>query len=53
MQASLNRYQLEHLNLFRKKSRDQGGRIACLGVDATEKSNSYANYVYPKINTCI
>ena len=48
MQAPLNRYRLEHLKLLREKARDNGGWIARSGVYATEKANSYANYVYPK-----
>ena len=47
MKASLNHYRLEHLNLLIEQARAKGGRIACLGLDETEKYNSYANYVYP------
>ena len=46
MPESLNRYWLEHLNLLREQARDKGGQIVHLGVDATGKSNSYANDVY-------
>ena len=48
MQASLNRYWLEHIKPLREQVRAKGGRIARLGVDATEKANSYANDIYPK-----
>ena len=47
MQASLNRYWFNHINILREQVRSKGGRIVCLGVDATEKSNSYNNGVYP------
>ena len=47
IQASLNPYQLKHLKLLREKARNKGGQIVHLGVDSTEKSNSYANDVYP------
>ena len=47
MQESLNRFWLEHINLLREQVRAKGGRITHSGVDATEKSNSYANDVYP------
>ena len=47
MQASLNGYRLEHLNLLIEQARDKGGRIARSVIDSTEKSNSYANGVYP------
>ena len=48
IQAFLNSYQLDHLNLLREKFKAKGGRIARSGVDETKKSNSYANDVYPK-----
>ena len=48
MKASLNSSRLENLNLPREQVRAKGGRIARSGVDATKKSNSYANDVYPK-----
>ena len=47
MQASLNYYWLEHLNLLREQARAKGELIARLGVDETEKANIYANDVYP------
>ena len=47
MKASLNRYWLEHQNLFQEQARSQYGWIELLGVYSTEKSNSYANDVYP------
>ena len=48
MQASLNPYWLDHIKLLREQARNKGGHIARSGVDANEKSNSYANDVYPK-----
>ena len=45
MQASLNRYRLNDLKLFRSQARAKGGRIARSVVDATEKSNSYDNEI--------
>ena len=47
MQASLNNYWLDHLNLLREQVRAEWGRIACSREDATEKANSCVNYVYP------
>ena len=46
LQASLNHFHLEHINLFIEQARDKSGRIARWGVDTTEKANSYANDVY-------
>ena len=48
MQALLNHYWLEHLNLLREQVRSKGGHISNLVVDATEKANIYANDIYPK-----
>ena len=48
MQTSLNRYLLENLNLLIEQVKDKGVQISRLVVDATEKANSYAHYVYPK-----
>ena len=53
LQASLNRFQFEHLKLFIEQARDKCGRIARLGLYTTEKANSYANYFYKKINKSI
>ena len=47
MQASLNFYWLNNINLFREKLVAKGGHITRFGVYATEKSNSYANHAYP------
>ena len=46
MQAQLNCYRLDCLNLLREKSGDEGERIARSGVDATKKDNIYVNDVY-------
>ena len=48
MQASLNIYRLDNLNLLIEQARDKGGWIARLIVDLTKKSNTYANEVYTK-----
>ena len=47
MQASLDCYRLDYLNLFIEQARDKGVYIALPVVDATEKSYSYVNDVYP------
>ena len=47
VQASLNCYRLCHINLLREQASAKGGRISRSGLYATEKSNSYANDVYP------
>ena len=47
MQASLNHYQLDNINVLREQARAYGGRIAHSVVYSTKKYNSYANDVYP------
>ena len=47
MQAPLNRYQLQHLNLLIEQSRSKGERMTHLGAYTNEKANSYANGIHP------
>ena len=47
MQASLNHYQLDNINVLREQARAYGGRIAHSVVYSTKIYNSYANDVYP------
>ena len=47
IQALLNHYWLEHLNLVIQQVRDKVEWIAHSVLYVNKKGNSYANYIYP------
>ena len=51
MQASINRYWLQHINLLREQKRAKGGLMKCSRVYGTKKSNSCSTGVYTKNQT--